>query len=115
MAKRVLVIGGGVSGLMDAGEFAKAGCEVSLLEAHDRLGGRILTRRVAGQIAELGAEFLHGRGHSIMETLHEAGLDLSAVSEKNQIFRNGKLNAVDLWTDVGEIFEKIDPREVDEP
>src|SRR3954462_11499130 len=114
MAKRVLVVGGGASGLMAAGELAEAGCGVTLLEAQDRLGGRIMTRRVAGQIVELGAEFVHGRAHAMMETLHQAGLELAPVSEKNQIWRDGKLHEADVWTRVAEIFKKIDPRNPDQ-
>ena len=58
----VIVIGGGAAGLAAAMELVQAGRSVVLLEARDRLGGRIWTRRdllVAVPI-ELGAEFIHG-------------------------------------------------------
>lgn len=44
----VVVIGGGVSGVIAAREVALAGHEVLLLEARDRLGGRVWTRKFTG-------------------------------------------------------------------
>src|SRR5262249_29722043 len=58
----VIVIGAGAAGLMAAAELIEAGRSVTVLEARDRIGGRIWTRRepgVAGPI-ELGAEFARG-------------------------------------------------------
>src|SRR5687767_10986865 len=98
MAKRVVVVGGGVSGLVTAEELAKLGCEVILLEAKDRLGGRILTHANAGVITELGAEFIHGCGEKILKTIREAGLDLAEASQRNRVWKNGALHEVDLWT-----------------
>lgn len=39
----MIVIGGGVSGLKAAGDLQRAGATVTLLEARDRLGGRVHT------------------------------------------------------------------------
>lgn len=57
----VIVIGGGVAGLAAAGELARLGRRVILLEAQERIGGRIRTARRRGWKApiELGAEFVH--------------------------------------------------------
>src|SRR5215207_7724548 len=60
MGKKVLVIGGGVSGLVAAKGLAERGCQVCLLEAKDRLGGRIFTKKIEETVVELGAEFVHG-------------------------------------------------------
>jgi monoamine oxidase len=58
----VIVIGGGAAGLGAAMALVQAGRSVVLLEARDRLGGRIWTRRDAlvPVPIELGAEFIHG-------------------------------------------------------
>ena len=40
---KVVVIGGGISGLATAALLAKAGCEVDLFEARERVGGRAYT------------------------------------------------------------------------
>jgi monoamine oxidase len=59
----VVIIGAGISGLAAADELTRAGIKPLVIEARDRIGGRIYTIRddkVAAPI-ELGAEFVHGR------------------------------------------------------
>jgi monoamine oxidase len=112
--KRVVVIGGGVSGLVAARELAKR-CEVVLLEAKDRLGGRILTRRNGNAIAELGAEFVHGRSERMLQTLRDARLEMIDACEENRLAKAGKLKKVDLWERVGEVIGKIDSHSHDIP
>jgi monoamine oxidase len=48
--KRVLIIGGGISGLVSAYELRKAGFSVRLLEARERIGGRVWTLRNGDKI-----------------------------------------------------------------
>jgi monoamine oxidase len=69
-----LVIGAGIAGLTTANILAEAGLRVAVLEARDRVGGRILTQRVADQAVELGAEFIHGHPPELWTVLKEAGL-----------------------------------------
>jgi 1-hydroxy-2-isopentenylcarotenoid 3,4-desaturase len=40
MPKSVVVVGGGIGGIATAGLLARDGYQVTLLEAHERLGGR---------------------------------------------------------------------------
>ncbi len=54
--KRVVVIGGGFSGLTCASELKAAGYDVSVLEARDRLGGRVYSFNAAN-----GNEYIKGR------------------------------------------------------
>ncbi|MDB4899742.1 MAG: amine oxidase, partial [Gemmatimonadetes bacterium] len=58
----VVVIGAGVAGLAAARQLHDEGVRVVVLEARDRIGGRILTarHRASAMPIELGAEFLHG-------------------------------------------------------
>lgn len=56
-----LIIGAGMAGLATARDLADAGEQVIVLEARDRLGGRIYTdRSFAGFPVEFGAELIHG-------------------------------------------------------
>jgi monoamine oxidase len=62
--QRVIIIGGGLSGLACAYELMHADCEVTLLEARHRVGGRVLSlpNLVRGKSVEGGGEFI-GRNH----------------------------------------------------
>lgn len=59
----VLIIGGGAAGLMAAHHLSDAGKHVTVLEARNRLGGRIHTLQppLFDQPVEAGAEFIHGK------------------------------------------------------
>jgi monoamine oxidase len=71
-----IVIGAGVAGLASARTLAEAGRRVALLEARDRVGGRIHTvQAIQGDLqVELGAEFIHGLPQELIDLVDEAGL-----------------------------------------
>ncbi|MCA1812609.1 MAG: FAD-dependent oxidoreductase [Halobacteriales archaeon] len=56
----VVVIGAGLAGLAAARRLDDAGLHVVVLEARDRIGGRVWTDRSAGFVADLGASWIHG-------------------------------------------------------
>lgn len=78
-ATDVLVIGGGVSGLTAARQLTSAGVHVTLLEARDRLGGRVWTHQTQDYPVDLGAEFVHGRPEEILALAAEAALSIAPV------------------------------------
>jgi monoamine oxidase len=55
-----IVVGAGVAGLSAARLLANAGRRVVLLEARDRIGGRVWTDRTDGFVTDLGASWIHG-------------------------------------------------------
>ncbi|MYD09208.1 MAG: FAD-dependent oxidoreductase [Chloroflexi bacterium] len=63
---RVLVIGAGIAGLSAAWHLREAGIAATVLEARDRIGGRVWTCRDFADIpVEFGAELIHGRAPEV--------------------------------------------------
>ena len=72
----VVIVGAGAAGLAAARALAESGARVLLLEARDRVGGRIYTERVAsGCSVEHGAEFVHGRAPDLWKVIEECGAE----------------------------------------
>ncbi len=71
-----IVIGAGAAGLAAARRLAGRSVRVVLLDARDRVGGRVWSRPEARTAApaELGAEFIHGRSELTMRLLRDAGM-----------------------------------------
>ena len=72
----VLIIGAGVAGLTAARELTAAGVRVLVLEARERLGGRVMTHHTPDGPVELGAEFVHGAVEETLSVAREAALAL---------------------------------------
>src|SRR3954470_22506727 len=88
-----VVIGAGSAGLMAATELALAGRRVTILEAQNRLGGRIyrLPEAEFGYPAEGGAEFVHGAAPVTRQVMREAGLSLAPRRGTRWNARSGAL------------------------
>jgi monoamine oxidase len=88
----VLVLGAGVSGLAAAARLTQAGCTVRVLEARDRVGGRIHT--VRGDRwpvpVELGAEFVQGRVPALLALARQAGLPIIELGGARWLARAGQ-------------------------
>ncbi|WP_129311072.1 NAD(P)/FAD-dependent oxidoreductase [Streptomyces sp. L2] len=86
----VIVLGAGLAGLAAARDLAAAGTDVLVLEARDRVGGRVeQTRTPDGRTVQLGGEVV-GHGHTAyLRLAKELGLDLvpSYVDEPGRITR----------------------------
>jgi monoamine oxidase len=75
--RRVAVIGAGLAGLAAADELARAGAEVEVLEARERVGGRTWSRALPnGAVIEMGAEFVLAGNTAVRELATELGLGL---------------------------------------
>jgi monoamine oxidase len=111
-ASDVLVIGGGIAGLTAVRQLTAAGVRVTLLEARDRLGGRIFTHknpthtnhthRTQDFPVELGAEFVHGRPEEIFGLAAEAGIAIVPVEGQYRRKTNGS------WADAGRLMAKVE-------
>lgn len=75
----VIVIGAGLAGLRAAADLAANGADVMVLEARDRVGGRVWSHQFAdGQIAERGAEFIDGSHSQVLALADQLGLQLTS-------------------------------------
>ncbi len=81
-----VVIGAGVAGLAAAGALERAGAVVTVLEARDRVGGRVCTDTSWGRPVELGAAWVHGvRGNPITALVREGGSTLMKTDYDDEV------------------------------
>ena len=114
----VIIIGGGASGLGAGKEIAKAGKKVYVLEARNRLGGRIYTLTVPGFSTplEAGAEFIHGNMPATQSLLREGGIKFYPIAGKYYMIKNGKFQeSENLWTTFSILLSKADSLKQDMP
>ena len=74
-----IVIGAGLGGLATAQRLVEGGLSVTLIEARNRVGGRVLTLRESDCVLELGAEWVGNTGqvHDLLENAGATVLEAS--------------------------------------
>ena len=90
----VIVIGAGMAGLVAARLLHDSGCAVTVLEARDRLGGRIWTDQRLGSPCDLGASWVHGADKNpLADWCGALGIGLAVTSEETRfVFANGQFH-----------------------
>jgi monoamine oxidase len=103
----MVIIGAGIAGLAAGRRLASAGRRVAILEARDRVGGRIYTQRAAPGIPiELGAEFVHGRPPALWALIREARLPTYELEGSELRYEGGRRSArSDLPSNAHQVLE----------
>jgi monoamine oxidase len=99
-SENIIIVGGGVAGLFAARELLGQGYSMTVLEASDRLGGRIHTIHDSSfeRPVERGVEFIHGNLPLTIQLLKEAGIEYSPVRGNMVRVVNGEWNTQDDFT-----------------
>ena len=106
----ILIVGAGAAGLVAACELSRAGLKVIVLEARDRIGGRINTHHDAGSSVpiELGAEFVHGRPREMLSLIERAQLDLQEVPNRHwQLHNRVLIKSNEFWSELEDLTEQM--------
>ncbi len=107
----VVVIGAGVSGLAAARRLTEQGARVIVLEARDRIGGRVFTARDTRTPLpiELGAEFLHGDAPEVRAVADEAQLTAVDIVGERWHAAHGRFTCMDrFWERLDRILGQAD-------
>ena len=105
----VLIVGAGVAGLAAAAKLSQAGVRTLILEARDRIGGRVLTIHPPnlGVAVELGAEFVHGKPPETFELIKEAKLNVGEVEGEPFCSNQQTIGRCDFWGRIEKVLERM--------
>jgi monoamine oxidase len=111
----VIVIGAGVAGLSAARCLTEAGATSVVLEARDRIGGRIHTLRDERTPLpiELGAEFVHGSAPEIQGIVKATQLVVCDIHGNRWRSGGGKLFPMEddeFWSELHRVMRRLDPK-----
>ena len=89
---KLVIVGAGAAGARVAQGLVQSSHDVTIVEARDRIGGRLLTREVEGARWEAGGEWIDADHTRIFASLREQGLAPVPVLDRRQIveFEDGR-------------------------
>ena len=88
--RTVAVIGAGMAGLTTAHGLDRAGVEVTVLDARDRIGGRVHTSESDGRALDLGAAWIHGPDGNPLTPMADAMGMARVETDDTYILRDGE-------------------------
>jgi monoamine oxidase len=111
----VVVLGAGAAGVAAAAALHEAGLDVIVLEARERIGGRVFTHRDRHTPLpiELGAEFIHGEAPALVELAGKAGLASIDVAGRRWAAHGRRLRPMDdFWEQLDRVMRLLGRRSV---
>ncbi|WP_255039280.1 flavin monoamine oxidase family protein [Lacihabitans soyangensis] len=108
--KTVVIVGAGISGLAAAKSLQEVGFKVIVLEAQDKVGGRLRTNRSLGVAFDEGASWIHGtRKNPMTDLAKEAGMTTFETLDESQKSYDvgGVLRNTELYQNAEDEFYKI--------
>lgn len=106
----VLIVGAGAAGLGAARNLSMAGLKVVVLEANERVGGRIYSLHdpLSPVPIELGAEFIHGRPPELFEIVEASRLPFCDSTDRHWHLRHGELlKSGEFWEKLEQLMAKM--------
>jgi monoamine oxidase len=107
----VVIIGAGAAGIAAARELHEQGLRLTVLEARERIGGRVWTHRdpKTHLPIELGAEFIHGTAEEIEKILQEAHLPVVDIEGRRWMVSGTRWTPLDdFWTRLYRVMHLLD-------
>ena len=99
----VVIIGAGAAGIAAARELDQQGLRLVVLEARERIGGRVWTHRDPKTPVpiELGAEFIHGSAEEIEKVLQDARLPVVDIDGRRWMVSGTR------WTPLDDFWDRL--------
>ncbi len=102
ITRDVLIVGAGAAGLTAANDLRKAGLSVAVLEARDRVGGRLWTDVIDGAMLEIGGQWVSPDQDALKEAIEDLGLSTYSRYREGESVYIGPSGELTRFT--GDIF-----------
>ena len=98
--RHVIILGAGFAGLAAANELVKRGIKVTVLEARNRIGGRVFSHKIPGEelVVELGAEWVGDSHTRIKAFCEEFKLELMNNQFETHLLYKGQYSPKGQWS-----------------
>src|SRR4051812_28540106 len=99
--EKIIIVGAGIAGLTAAFHLSNDGQSATIIEARNRMGGRIHTLHdeIFLMPVEAGAEFIHGDLKETTHLLKEAGIEYYEMEGRMFRIKAGKLHKQESFTE----------------